>query len=164
MSAAAALVAAAGAVFAVSAIRLAVIDLRSRVLPTLIIWRTAAAVWVLYSAASLFESDGRGLIWSAVGATACGLPLAALSLVHPASMGLGDARLAGLCGLVCGWWGLNVAVIGLTLGFCAALPEATYVLVRHGATASRPLGPYLAAGAFGAAGWAMVVYGAVPAR
>ncbi len=150
--------------FAVNATRLAVIDLRSRTLPTRIIWRTAAAVWVLYSAASLLESDGSGLIWSAAGAAACGLPLAALSLIHPPSMGLGDARLAVLCGLVCGWWGLNVAVIGLTLGFCAALPEATYVLVRHGPTASRPLGPYLAAGAFVAAGWAMLVYGAVPLR
>ena len=159
-----ALVAAAAATWLSSGVRLAVTDYRTGVLPTRVIWPTAAAVWVLYVAASLIEAEPAGLIGAALGAGMCGAILAAIHFVHPPSMGFGDVRLSVLNGLLCGWWGWQAALLGLTAGFVLALPEALVVLARHGMRASRPLGPYLLAGAAAAVGWAAVTRGLVPAH
>ena len=158
------LVGAAVAAWLVSGVRLAVTDLRTGLLPTRVIWPTAAVVWVLYSAASLVEAEPARLIGAVVGGAACGALLATVHLVHPPSMGFGDVRLSVLNGLLCGWWGWQTALVGLTAGFVLALPEALIVLARHGRSASRPLGPYLLAGAAIAVGWAAAAQGLVPAR
>ena len=164
MTVPAVLVGAAVAVWLVAGVRLAVTDLRTGLLPTRVIWPTAAAVWVLYAAASLAEGEPAGLVGAAVGAAACGALLAAVHLAHPPAMGFGDVRLSVLNGLLCGWWGWQIALVGLAAGFALALPEALIVLARHGRSASRPLGPYLVAGAAVAAGWAATTQGLVPAR
>lgn len=145
-----------------SATALAVIDLRTRLLPTKLIWPAAAAVWVLYAAASLARGDPSGLWGALAGAFAASAPVFAIHFVHPPSMGFGDVRFSVLNGLVCGWWGWHVALLGLAAGFLAALPEALVVMARHGARASRPLGPYLAVGTAAAVLWAMAVSGVVP--
>ena len=85
----------------------------------------------------------------------------ASSLCNPPSLGFGDVRLSALNGLLCGWWGWPVALAGLTAGFVLALPEALVTLARHGLRTSRPLGPYLLAGAAAAAGWAAATRGLV---
>ncbi|MXW98234.1 MAG: prepilin peptidase [Acidimicrobiaceae bacterium] len=164
MAVPAVLVGAAVAAWLVAGVRLAVTDLQTGLLPTRVIWPTAAVVWVLYTAASLVEAEPAGLVGAAVGGAACGALLAAIHIVHPPSMGFGDVRLSALNGLLCGWWGWQTALLGLTAGFVLALPEALIVLARHGRSAVRPLGPYLLAGAAIAAGWAATTQGLVPAR
>ena len=126
------------------------------------IWPTAAVVWVLYSAASLVEGRAAGLVGAAVGAAVCGSALAAVHLAHPPSMGFGDVRLSVLNGLLCGWWGWQTALLGLAAGFMLAVPEAVVAMARHGLRASRPLGPYLVAGAAAATIWAAATGGLVP--
>jgi leader peptidase (prepilin peptidase)/N-methyltransferase len=158
-----AFVCAALAVWLGSATALTVIDLRTRLLPTRLIWPTAAAVWVLYAAASAVRGDPSGLWGALFGALACSAPVFAIHIVHPPSMGFGDVRFSVLNGLVCGWWGWHVALLGLAAGFAAALPEALVVMARHGARASRPLGPYLAVGTAAAVLWAMATSGVAPA-
>ena len=145
-------------------VRLAVTDLRTGLLPTRLIWPTAGIVWVLYTAASLVAAEPGGLIGAALGAAVCGAIMAAVHFAHPPSLGFGDVRLSVLNGLLCGWWGWQVALAGLAAGFVLALPEALVVLVRHGLRTSRPLGPYLLAGTAAAAGWAALNSGLVPAR
>lgn len=145
-----------------SAAALTVIDLRTRLLPTKLIWTTAAAVWALYAAASLTRGDPSGLWGALAGAFACSTPVLVIHFIHPPSMGFGDVRFSVLNGLVCGWWGWHVALVGLAAGFFAALPEALVVMARHGPRSSRPLGPYLAAGTAAAALWAMTTAGVVP--
>ena len=162
MGADAACVLAAAGAWLGAAVWLSVVDLRTRTLPTRIIWTAAGAVWALYVAASLIAGDARGLIGAVAGALVCSAPLAAVSLAHPPSMGLGDVRFSVLNGLMCGWWGWEVALAGLALAFCAALPEALVVMARHGARASRPLGPYLALGAAAPAAWSAAARGLVP--
>ncbi len=125
---------------------LAVVDLRTRRLPTRPIWATAGSVWVLYSVASIVEGTHQRLLDGLIGALLCGGLLAVVHFAHPPSMGFGDVRLSVLNGLVCGWWGWQVAVVGLAAGFMLALPEAVYTLVRYGPRDGRPLGPYLVAG------------------
>ncbi len=157
------LVAAAAVAWLAAGMWLAVTDLRTGLLPTRLIWPTAGVVWVLYAAASLIEAEPAGLIGAALGAAVCGAILAAVHFAHPPSMGFGDVRLSVLNGLLCGWWGWQFALAGLTAGFVLALPEALIVIVRHGMRASRPLGPYLIAGAAAAAAWAMATRGLLPA-
>ena len=141
---------------------LAAVDLRTRTLPTRIIWSTAGVVWILYVAASLVEGEPAGLVGAAIGAAICGGALAVVHFSHPPSMGFGDVRLAVLNGLLCGWWGWQAALLGLAAGFLVALPEAVVTLIRHGLRASRPLGPYLIAGAAGVAIWSAATTGLVP--
>ena len=164
MSVPAVLVAAAVAAWLAAGVRLAVTDHRTGLLPTRMIWPTAGAVWVLYAGASVIEAEPAGIIGAVLGAAACGAFLAAIHFVHPPSMGFGDVRLSVLNGLLCGWWGWQVALLGLTAGFVLALPEALVVLARQGMRASRPLGPYLLAGAAAAVGWAAATHGLVPSR
>ena len=136
------LVAAAVAAWLGAGVRLAVTDLRTGRLPTRLIWPAAGIVWLLYAVASLIEAEPDGLIGAAVGAAVCGAIMAAVHFIHPSGLGFGDVRLSVLNGLLCGWWGWDVAVWGLAAGFALAVPEALVVLVRHGRSASRPLGPY----------------------
>ncbi len=145
-----------------AAAALAVIDLRTGLLPTRLVWAAAASVWVLYAAASLTRGDPSGLWGALAGALACSAPVFAIHFAHPPSMGFGDVRFSVLNGLVCGWWGWHVAMLGLAASFAAALPEALVVMARHGARSSRPLGPYLAVGTAAAALWAMTTSGVVP--
>lgn len=158
------LVLTAALVWLVSGVWLAVIDYRTSRLPTRVIWSTTGAVWVLYSAASLLEGRPDGLVGAIAGAAGCGAFLAAVHFAHPASMGFGDVRLSVLNGLLCGWWGWDVAALGLAAGFMAALPEAVFTLMRHGMRASRPLGHYLVIGVFAVLVWAAVSRGLVPFR
>ena len=154
---------AAAAVWAAAAVALAVIDLRTRRLPTKLIWSAAAAVWVLYSAASLVRGDPSGLWGSLAGALAASAPVFVVHFIHPPSMGFGDVRFSVLNGLMLGWWGWHVALLGVAGCFVAATPEALVVMARSGVRSSRPLGPYLAVGAAAAAVWAMLDSGIVPA-
>lgn len=157
-----ALVLAALAVWAAAGVRLAVVDFRSRILPTRLIWSAAGAVWVLLATASLVEGMPDGLVGAAIGGAACGGALAVVHFVHPPSLGFGDVRLGMLNGLVCGWWGWQAALLGLMAGFLLALPEAVVTLVREGARAARPLGPYLVAGTAAVAILSTVRQGLVP--
>jgi len=164
VSASAVLVAAGAAAWLGAGVWLAVTDLRTGLLPTRVIWPAAWGLWVLYAAASLIEADPAGLIGAALGAAACGAILAAIHLAHPPSMGFGDVRLSVLNGLLCGWWGWQPALAGLAAGFALALPEALVVIARRGMGASRPLGPYLVAGAAVVAAAMAATRGLVPAR
>lgn len=150
------------AFWAGAALWLSVVDLRTRTLPTRVIWSTAAVVWTLYVAASVLEATPAGLIGAAIGAAVCGGALAVVHFAHPPSMGFGDVRLAALNGLLCGWWGWRAALLALAAGFLVALPEAIVTLVREGRRASRPLGPYLVIGAAATAAYSAVTQGLVP--
>ena len=164
MGISAGIVAAAAAGWLAAGVWLAVTDLRTGLLPTRVIWPAAGAVWALYAVASLIEAEPAGLVAAALGAAVCGAILAAVHFVHPPSMGFGDVRLSVLNGLLCGWWGWQFALVGLMAGFALALPEALVVIIRQGMRASRPLGPYLVAGAAAVVAWAAVTRGLVPVR
>ena len=143
---------------------LAVVDCRTRRLPTKIIWSAAGIVWVFYSAASLIETEASGLIGSVLGGLVCSSALVLVYFLNPAWMGLGDVRLSALNGLLCGWWGWQTALFGLAAGFAAAFPSAIWVLAREGPKASRPLGPYLVAGTAAVVTWAAISRGLIPFR
>ena len=143
---------------------LAVVDCRTRSLPTKIIWSAAGIVWVFYSAASLIETDASGLLGSVLGGLVCSAALALVYFLNPAWMGFGDVRLSALNGLLCGWWGWQTALMGLAAGFAAAFPAALWALAREGSKARRPLGTYLVAGTAAVVTWAAISGGLIPFR
>ena len=141
---------------------LAVTDHRTRMLPTRVIRWTAGAVWILWTAASLLESEPAGLLGAVIGAAVCGGILAVVHFANRASLGFGDVRLAALNGLLCGWWGWRAALAALAAGFLLAFPQAVITLIRQGRRASRALGPHLIVGTAGVAAWSAVTEGLVP--
>lgn len=134
---------------------LSVVDWRTRLLPTGVIWGAAGVVWGLYSVASMIEANPAGLLSAVAGGLGCGAVLAAVHYIHPPSLGFGDVRLGVLNGMLCGWWGWQAALVGLAAGFVLALPQAVWTLARQGAQTGKPFGPYMVAGsAVAAVRWA----------
>jgi leader peptidase (prepilin peptidase) / N-methyltransferase len=73
-----------------------------------------------------------------------------LLLVSPASMGLGDVKLAASLGTMLAWFGWRVLLAGGFAGFALAGLYGVALLVTHRATpkAQIPFGPFMIAGAF----------------
>lgn len=124
------------------AIPAAVIDLRWRVVPdTLVVLGSAAAVAVLaLRAPGLLPSH---LI---IGAGA-GAGIGVVAAASRGALGLGDAKLVAVFGLLLGW----TLPLALLLGTLLAGLAAPLVLLVRGRRATVPLVPFLAAGALGAA-------------
>ncbi len=79
----------------------------------------------------------------------------ALASLRPADMGLGDVKLAGVVGLMLGWLGWGVVVVGAFLGFLLG-GLAGVVLVLAGRARRRsaiPFGPFMLLGALAAVAW-----------
>ena len=73
-----------------------------------------------------------------------------LLLVSPASMGLGDVKLAASLGTMLAWFGWRILLVGGFAGFALAGLYGAALLVTHRATrkAQIPFGPFMIAGAF----------------
>ncbi|MGH9033479.1 MAG: prepilin peptidase, partial [Acidimicrobiia bacterium] len=79
----------------------------------------------------------------------------ALASLRPADMGLGDVKLAGVLGLMLGWLGWGVVVVGAFLGFLlGGLAGVVLVLAgRAGRRSAIPFGPFMLLGALAAVAW-----------
>lgn len=143
---------AAVAVLGVALVTAVAVDLRHRLIPDVVV----VPATVIAGAAAVAADPGRW--WVPVsGAALAGGAIAGLWAVHPAGMGLGDAKLAALIGAVLGG-GTGVA---LAAAFLAGAAAGALLLIRHGWSARAtgvPFAPFLAAGALvalavGPAGW-----------
>jgi leader peptidase (prepilin peptidase)/N-methyltransferase len=120
---------------------LAVIDLRTRLLPNLIVLPALVAVlaWQL----AFFPDQAAEWLLAAGGAAVF---LLLPSLLHSGAMGMGDVKLGALLGAA-----LGAAVVpALLVGSLAVAPVAAVLAVRDGRAARRatvPFGPFLAFGA-----------------
>jgi leader peptidase (prepilin peptidase)/N-methyltransferase len=118
------------------------IDLELRIIPNRLLapaalW--AVAGWAIVDLAFLPEALAAG-----VGAFAF---LLAAALIHPAGMGMGDVKLAGVMGL---YLGLS-AIPALLMAFLLGAVVGIALIARHGAEARKrgvPFGPFLALGSF----------------
>jgi leader peptidase (prepilin peptidase) / N-methyltransferase len=129
----------------------AVIDARLRIVPNRIVYPSlalfAAAVAVLAVTGQRVSLSTAGLALLAYGGT-----LFVMALVMPAGMGMGDAKLAALIGLVLGALGWRYVGVAVGLGILAGGVGAVVALARGASRKDAiPFGPYLAAGAVAAA-------------
>lgn len=125
-----------------------VVDLRSKRLPNRILLPTVAVVLVLLLAAALLDHQPRRALVAA-GLGAGGLLLFGLVwFLRPAALGYGDVKLAGLLGLVVGWYGPGSVFVALATAFFSAAVIAVVMLaLGRGRGSEIPFGPFMTFGA-----------------
>jgi leader peptidase (prepilin peptidase) / N-methyltransferase len=129
-------------------VALAVVDWRTRYLPTWLIAPSYAVVGALVVLAGVLTRDWDALRSSAIGWVAAFLFFAVLWVLPGAMMAYGDVRLAGLLGMALGWFGLRDLALGLYTGFLlgavVGLVLARLRVFHHRHT---PFGPHMIIGA-----------------
>lgn len=132
-------------------VALAVVDLHTRLLPTVVIWPTLAAVAVLATASAVLDDDLGALVRAGLAAAEVGVFFYALWRINPAGMGFGDVRLSVLLGFALGYLGWPEVLLGIYAGFVAfALPGLIVAVARRDRAVLRtayPFGPFLLGGA-----------------
>lgn len=132
-------------------VALAAVDLRTHLLPTVVIWPAFGLTALLVLASGLLEGDRDALTRAALGAVVVFGLFFALWWIHPAGMGFGDVRLSAVLGLALGYLGWTEVLLGVYGGFLAfAVPGLLVALVRRDRQvlkASYPFGPFLLGGA-----------------
>jgi leader peptidase (prepilin peptidase) / N-methyltransferase len=129
---------------------LAVIDLRWRRLPDPLTLPAYPAAALLLAAGALATPGGaRHFLSALAGLAAAWLFFALLALVHPAGLGWGDVKLAGVLGLYLGWLGAAVVAAGLLGAFVLAALAGLGLIAAGRATRKSqiPFGPFMLASA-----------------
>jgi leader peptidase (prepilin peptidase) / N-methyltransferase len=129
-----------GAVFCPTLVLLAVIDLKHKLLPNMIVLPATLAVGLIVAVSSPGDFVAHLLAGLALGGF-----FFAFAAFFPGSLGMGDAKLGFLLGLA-----LGSKTLGATLiAFAGLLVAALYVLATRGISARKdalPFGPFLALG------------------
>jgi len=135
---------------ALVSVPLAVIDVLSRRLPNRITLPSYPIALALLGAAALaVPGGGRHYLHALAGLAACALFYGVLWLISPASIGLGDVKLAGVLGLYLGWSGARAVAAGLLGGFVLAAVTGLVLITARRATRKTqiPFGPFMLAAA-----------------
>jgi leader peptidase (prepilin peptidase)/N-methyltransferase len=135
-------------VAAVCCIVLAAVDIHARRLPTPIVATTATLVGVMVIAAAVISGHPALVRNAAMAAVGLGSAFLALALARPGQLGMGDVRLAALCGLLLGAQGWRTVLLGAVLPYILAAVTGTVLLLTRYARGDTqiPFGPYLVAG------------------
>ncbi len=132
-------------------VALAAVDLRTRLLPTVVVWPTLVATAALAALSGLLDGDHEALVRAGLGAVVVFGLFFALWWIHPAGMGYGDVRLSAVVGLALGYLGWAELAIGIYGAFLAfSVPGLLLALLRRDRAilrAAYPFGPFLLAGA-----------------
>jgi leader peptidase (prepilin peptidase)/N-methyltransferase len=136
-------------------VALAVIDLDCRRLPDSLTLPSYVIGGALLGVAALARSDGGAAVRAFAGMAVLFAVFYALALIHPAGMGFGDVKLAGVLGLYLGWLGWDHLLLGAFLAFLfSALSGLVLVAARRATLKSAlPFGPFLLGGALTAVLW-----------
>jgi leader peptidase (prepilin peptidase)/N-methyltransferase len=129
-------------------VALAVIDWRTRILPTYLIRPTLAALVALVLVGWAVTGDGQAVLRSGLGLVVCGAFYLLLWIVYPRGLGFGDVRLSTPLGLALGWVGWGPVLIGVYAGFLlggviGGLLAVIKIVERKGF----PFGPFMLLGA-----------------
>lgn len=139
--------------FAAVGLLLGVIDLREKLLPNRVLLPGLVGTALLLVVAAAVDDAWPALLRAALAAAACFGGLLVMALLAPAGLGMGDVKLAALIGLVLGWLGWPVVVLGLFLGFLTQAVVGLVLLAvrRAGRKTELPFGPALLVGALAGA-------------
>ncbi|CAI9406134.1 prepilin peptidase [Nocardioides sp. T2.26MG-1] len=132
-------------------VALAAVDLRTHLLPTVVVWPTFLVTAVLVLLSGLLEADRDALVGAGLGVVVVFGLFYLLWWIHPAGMGFGDVRLSAVLGLALGYLGWAEVLIGVYGAFLAfSVPGLLVALVRRNRAVLKvayPFGPFLLAGA-----------------
>lgn len=128
---------------------LAAIDIDLHRLPNALVLPSYLVVAAALSVASAATGDWWSLARAAFGAAALFGFYLLLAVIHPAGMGFGDVKLAGVLGAVTGYIGWAAVIVGAFAGFVfGALIAIGMIIARRGtASTALPFGPFMLAGA-----------------
>jgi leader peptidase (prepilin peptidase)/N-methyltransferase len=127
---------------------LALIDWRTRLLPTRIIAPTYLALVPLVVIAALASGEPRLLLRAAIGWAVMGGLYVLLWIVYPAGMGYGDVRLSGILGIVLGYLGWGQLALGGWSGFLlGGVGGVVLVALKLIDRKHNPFGPWMLIGA-----------------
>ena len=138
-------------VLACSGVWLAATDIRAHRLPGSVVRPLYPVTVLLLGAAAVLGDDPERLGWMLWGLLIMGGLFLALRLMHPAGMGLGDVRLAGVLGILTGFSSVTHTVVALAATFLLAGAFCAVLLLsgRAGPTSRIPLGPFMIVGSLG---------------
>jgi leader peptidase (prepilin peptidase)/N-methyltransferase len=129
-------------------VALALIDWRTRLLPTRIIAPTYLALVPLVAIAALASGEPGLMLRAAIGWALMGGTYVLLWVVYPAGMGYGDVRLSGILGIVLGYLGWGQLALGGWSGFLlGGLGGLVLVAVKVIDKKHNPFGPWMLIGA-----------------
>ncbi len=130
---------------------LAVVDLRTRLLPRIVVVPATLAALAYGLAAWPLTGDPDALVRGLVGMVAARMVFWVLWFVRSAGMGFGDVRLSALLGFVLAYLGWPEYALGLYSGFLVfGLPGLLLAIVRRDRSMLKkayPFGPFLLVGA-----------------
>lgn len=130
---------------------LALVDLRSRLLPSRLVLPTTAAAIVFGLLAWPLSGSSDDLVRGLIGMVAARSLFWVLWFIRSAGMGFGDVRLSALLGFVLAYLGWEEYAVGLYSPFLIfAIPGLVLAIVRRDRSLlrkARPFGPFLLAGA-----------------
>jgi leader peptidase (prepilin peptidase)/N-methyltransferase len=132
-------------------VALAIVDHRTRLLPTRIVNPATLVVAVLVVVCWALDRDLGALERAGIGLVVARAFFWLLWRVHSSGMGFGDVRLAGMLGCALGYLGWPELVVGLYSGFLVfGLPGLLLAVVRRDRAVLRtafPFGPFMLVGA-----------------
>ena len=144
-------------------VALALIDWRTRLLPTFLIRPVAIGVLVLVVVGALVTEDLGALERSILAGLLAFVFFFVVFWIYPRGLGFGDVRLAGVLGLALGWGGWGTFVVGLYSGFLlGGLIGGALAVLRVVDRKGYPFGPFMLVGAligllWGADVWSSLV-------
>ncbi|MEV5825824.1 A24 family peptidase [Spirillospora sp. NPDC052242] len=132
---------------------LAFVDVHVKRLPDGFTLPSYAIVPTLLAAAAPFTEDGtRHFVQALAGMAGLFLLYAVPAFVKPSWLGLGDVKLAGVLGLCLGWFGLETWLAAVLLTYLlSGVLNIGIMIVRRSLRREFAYGPYMLAGALGAA-------------
>jgi leader peptidase (prepilin peptidase)/N-methyltransferase len=127
---------------------LAVIDWRTRLLPTYLITPTLVLLVALVLVGWAVTGDGHAVVTAALGFVACGAFYFLLWLVYPLWLGFCAFGLSGVLGLALGWLGWGPVLVGMYAGFLlGGVIGGLLAVVRIVERKGFPFGPFMLLGA-----------------
>ena len=145
------------------AVALSVVDWHTRLLPRVVVVPATLAAIVAVAVVGLATGERGALVSALVGMVGLRSFFWLLWFIRSAGMGFGDVRLAALVGLVLGWEGFDVLLLGAWIGFVSfALPGLALAIVRRDRSLLKkpfPYGPFMLGGALVGLVWGTALAG-----
>jgi leader peptidase (prepilin peptidase) / N-methyltransferase len=139
-------------------VALAVVDWRTRLLPTRVIAPSYAVVAGLAVLAALLGDDWPDLVRAGWGWAVAGGTFLLLWLVYPRGMGYGDVRLSGVLGIALGYLGWGELLVGVYAGFLlGGIGGTLLTLLRIVDRRAYPFGPFMLVGALVGIVWGSAI-------